>query len=214
MRCHLANVSVESVLNIKGFDLKRTLEMDPEFLNTDNEHEHDTTVSSVSFAVEGELDLSLVQDWISNILQEKGADIYRMKGVLSIAHAEERFVYQAVHMIFNGNFMEPWTPDETRSSKLVFIGKNLDEAELRAKFNECLYTAESEAKKKAALRFAIGDKVQCKTGATQWSTGEVVALMYRESFMSPGMIAPYQVKLDSGNMIYAPVDEDEVIRKA
>jgi len=213
MRCQQSSVSPDSVLDIKGFDLKRTLEMDPEFLNTDGEHEHDDSVKSVSINVKGDLDLALVQEWISDILQQNGADIYRMKGVLSIKHAEERFVYQAVHMIFNGNFMEPWTPDEERLSKLVFIGKKLDEAKLKAAFMACLATEESEEKKKKLLRFCIGQKVQCKTGSG-WSKGEVVALMYRDRYMPPGMVAPYQVKLDSGDHIYAPADEDELIRKA
>ena len=79
LRCTKSEVSVDSVLNIKGFDLSRTLEMDPEFLNTDGEHTHDAAVSSVSCAVSGELDLDLVQSWISDILQNKGADIFRMK---------------------------------------------------------------------------------------------------------------------------------------
>ena len=117
LRCQQSNVSVEQVLNIKGFDLKRTLEMDPEFLNTDGEHTHDSSVTSVSIGCEGELDLDMVQTWISKMLQEKGADIYRMKGVLAIKYAEERFVYQAVHMIFTGNFMEPWAAGEKRETR-------------------------------------------------------------------------------------------------
>merc|ERR1719240_1076510 len=102
--------------------------MDPEFLNTDGEHEHDTSVSSVSITKEGLLDLGSVQDWITPLLQTKGADIYRMKGVLNVKHATQKFVYHAVHMIFNGEFTEPWAEDEPRGSKLVFIGKNLDAA--------------------------------------------------------------------------------------
>jgi len=214
MRCTKSEVSVDSVLNIKGFDLKRTLEMDPEFLNTDNEHEHDTSVSSMSVTLKGDLDLDMVQKWVSQILQEKGADIYRMKGVLSIKYSDMKFVYQAVHMIFNGDFMEAWTPEEKRESKIVFIGKNLDHEMLRKDFTACLSTDEAEDKKKKLLRFALGDKVKCKTGDTAWSGGEVVALMYRDEFMPPGMVAPYQVKLDDGSLIYAPADEDEVIKKA
>ena len=213
LRCQKSSVSVESVLNIKGFDLKRTLEMDPEFLNTDGEHMHDTSVSSVAIHLPGDIDLNSVQEWISGILQEKGTDIYRMKGVLSIAHAEERFVYQAVHMIFTGNFMEKWEPDETRESKLVFIGKNLNRQELTDAFMACAVSPEAQEKRRKSLRFSIGTKVECNTGPT-WSKGEVVALLYRDEFMSPGMVAPYQVKLDSGDLIYAPADEDEVIRKA
>merc|ERR1712203_273087 len=47
------------------------------------------------------------------------------------------FVYQAVHMIFNGNFEEPWGPDEPRQCKLVFIGKNLERESLTASFKAC-----------------------------------------------------------------------------
>ena len=214
IRCEQSSVSPDRVLNIQGFDLKRTLEMDPEFLNTDGEHEHDNSVSSVSMHLDGDVDLGSVQDWISSLLQEKGADIFRMKGVLSIAHAEERFVYQAVHMIFNGNFMEPWEPDEPRESKLVFIGKNLNKEELTKAFHACSASKEAQEKRLKMLRFALGDKVQCKTGPNQWSDGEVVELMYRDEQMPPGMVAPYQVKLASGSLIYAPADEEELIRKA
>merc|ERR1712054_242417 len=129
--------------------------------NESGEQVHDQTVSSVSITQNGELDLNLIQEWISTILQEKGTDIFRMKGVLNIMHAEQRFVYQAVHMIFNGNFTEAWGEDEPRENKLVFIGKNLDAAELRAKFAECIATPEKIKEKEARLRFKIGDAVEC-----------------------------------------------------
>merc|ERR1712159_402512 len=161
MRCNQSNVSVDSVLNISAFDLKKTLEMDAGFLDTDGEHTHDSTVSSLSITREGEVDLDDIQTWVSGILQEKGADIYRMKGVLCIAHAKKKFVYQAVHMIFNGNFdeEEEWGPDEKKESKLVFIGKNLDHAKLTADFEKCLYTDERKKAKLAALRFKAKDRV-------------------------------------------------------
>ena len=89
-----SEISVDSVLDIRGFDLKRTLEMDPEFLNTDGEHEHDSSVTSLSIIQPGDVDLDAVQSWVGEILQSKGADIYRMKGVLSIANSEQKFVYQ------------------------------------------------------------------------------------------------------------------------
>merc|ERR1711939_914778 len=213
-RTHQSNISVDSVLNIAAFDLKRTLENDAEFLNTDGEHEHDKTVSSLSINQSGEVDLDMLQEWISELLQTKGADIFRMKGVLAIANSEKKFVYQAVHMIFNGNFEDPWLPDEKRESKLVFIGKNLDHAALKEGFAACIVTPEVLEKKKKTLRFAMGDTVECKTGEG-WSKGEIVALMYRDEYMPPGMVAPYQVKLASnGSLIYAPADSNDLVRKA
>lgn len=175
---------------------------------------HDTSISSVSITTPGDLDLDSMQTWIGDILQTKGADIYRMKGVLAVAHAKERFVYQAVHMIFNGNFEEPWGPEEPHENKLVFIGKNLNREELKASFEACLVTPENMEKKKQSLRFAVGDAVQCRTGSNSWSKGKVVDLLYREEFMPPGMVAPYQVELEDGALIFAPRDEDPVIRKA
>ena len=213
LRCQQSNVSVDSVLNIKGFDLKRTLEMDPEFLNTDGEHTHDSSVTSVAINLPGDIDLNSIQEFMSTLLQEKGTDIFRMKGVLSIAHSNERFVYQGVHMIFTGDFMEPWEPGETRESKLVFIGKNLDRAELTKSFEACKATPEAEEARKKALRFQVGSRVECNTGGGSWSPGKVVALMYRDDGMPSGMVAPYQVQLDNGDLIYAPADDAEVIRK-
>ena len=141
------------MLNIKGFDLQRALEMDPAFLNTDEEHTHDQSVSSLCIVLPGELDLDETQKWISNLLWEKGAAIFRMKGVLSIAHSEEKFVYQAVHMIFKGNFDVEWEENEERLSKLVFIGKNLNHDELWPK-RELSTSSKACASKLATLSSA------------------------------------------------------------
>jgi len=148
VRSTQSQVSVESVLGIRGFDLKRTLEMDPEFLDTDGEHEHDNTVSSLSILQPGDVHMSLINQWMDTILRTKGADIYRMKGVLSIAGTDRKFVYQGVHMIFDGNFDEDevWEEGEERSSKLVFIGKNLDHEELKSGFAGTLNNAANQAK--------------------------------------------------------------------
>jgi len=217
-RCSQAQVAVNSVLNIKGFDLNRTLEMDPEFLNSDAEHEHDQSVSSLSITQPGDVNLQDLQNWMGDLLTEKGPDMFRMKGVISVAHASQRYVYQGVHMLFQGMFDDDhvWGTDEIRESKLVFIGKNLDKAALTDGFKACLETVERVAEKIKQLRFKIGDKVQCKTGLDKnpWSTGEVVAIMYRDNSMPPGVLAPYQVKLDKGDLIYAPMDDDVIIRAA
>ena len=210
-RCQKAEVSPDWVLNIGAFDLKRTLEMDPEFLNTDGEHEHDTTVSSVSITQDGEIDLALIEDWIGVLLRKQGADLYRMKGVLHIAHATKKFVYHAVHMIFNGDF-EDWDEGEPKSNKLVFIGKNLDSAVLRAAFAECLATPENLEKKLQALRFKVGDRVECHMGGGDYRAGAVTRLMWRDPEMEQGQVCPYGVLLDSGSTTWAPADVDEVIR--
>ena len=206
-----SKVSVDSVLDIHAFDLKKTVDMDPEFLNTDNEHEHDDTVSSICVVEEKPLDLDALQRWVNYLLVNKGTDLYRMKGVLNVADSEERFMFQAVHMIFNGNFDAPWEPNEKRESKFVFIGKNLDHAELEEGFLACIQTPELVAKRKLALRFAVGDAVECRT-ADGYVPGKVTQHLYRDDFMPPGVTAPYQIQLDDGKLIWAPEDDDKYIR--
>ena len=207
-----AAVDVDQVLDIKAFDLERTLEMDDAFLDTDSEHEHDASVTSLCITEPGELDLDRLDTWISTLLQERGTDIFRMKGILAIAWAEQKYVYQGVHMIFAGDFSEPWAEDEPRVSKLVFIGKNLDEAELRASFKECLAPPDFRERKIASLRFAVGDKVECKMGPGEWTAGAVAKQLYFDEYNFRNIPAPYQVQLDDGTLIWAPEDDDTCIR--
>ena len=190
-RCTKAEVAVDWVLDIGAFDLKRTLELDPEFLNTEGEHEHDTSVSSLSIVQDGQLDLGLVEDWVGDLLRNKGTDLYRMKGVLNCTHATKKYVYHAVHMIFSGDF-EEWDADEPRRNKLVFIGKNLDKDGLRAGFANCLATPENLNKKLAALRFKVGDRVECHMGDGVYKAGKVVDLMWHDNDMEQGQVCPYE----------------------
>ena len=62
------------------------------------------------------------------------------------------------------------------------------------------------------LRFGVGDPVRCKVSATQWKKGTVVALHYREDQWPEDMVAPYQVQLNNGPLIYAPQDDDRLIQ--
>ena len=101
------------------------------------QHEHDDEVGSFSIEKDGDLDEEKLQAWISKLLREKGVDIFRMKGFLSIAGESNRFVFQGVHMIFSGKPDRPWR-SLPRRNQLVFIGRNLDEKEMRKGFEDCL----------------------------------------------------------------------------
>lgn len=114
-------------------------------------------------------------------------------------------------MIHNGDF-EPWDEEEPKSNKLVFIGKNIDAAALRAEFAKCLATPENLDKKLKALRFKVGDRVECNMGGGERMAGVITELMYRDKDMEQGQVCPYKIKLDDGTSTWAPFDEDEVIR--
>jgi G3E family GTPase len=100
-------------------------------------HEHNEAVTSVGISESGDLDGKRLNDWISALLRDKGGDIYRMKGVLAVKGSNKRLVFQGVHMLFDAKFDREWN-GQPRQNTLVFIGKNLDRAELTEKFKACL----------------------------------------------------------------------------
>jgi G3E family GTPase len=131
------DVGMDALLGIRAFDLNRALDIDPQFLGEDA-HVHDETVYSVAIVESGAIDATKLNDWLSDLLRNQGPDIFRMKGILNIAMEDRRFVFQGVHMLFDGRADRPWKPDEIRRNELVFIGRNLDEAYLNQAFRECL----------------------------------------------------------------------------
>jgi len=179
-----AEIDLNKVLDVRGFDLGRILDREPDFLKAaghrhehdrhsdhrhsdhsrcdhehghcDHEHDHDhdrttpaatvpepadhahdASVRSVGITLDGDLDAGKLNKWLSELLRTRGPDIFRMKGILSIKNDPHRFVFQGVHMLFDGRPDKPWgqTP---RTNKLIFIGRNLDRAELEAGLKKCL----------------------------------------------------------------------------
>lgn len=136
-RTHNAELDMDVLLGVKAFDLNRALEIEPDFLG-EHEHEHDATVTSVAIVESGAIDGNKFSDWIGELLRTQGTDIFRTKGILNIAGEEKRFVFQGVHMLFDGRPDRAWKASETPKNELVFIGRNLNEAQLRAEFCQCL----------------------------------------------------------------------------
>jgi G3E family GTPase len=101
------------------------------------QHEHDDEVGSVSIEKDGDVDEEKLNRWLSKLLGEKGVDIFRMKGFLSISGDSRRFVFQGVHMLFDGKPDRPWE-GLVRRNQLVFIGRNLDEQDMLQGFEACL----------------------------------------------------------------------------
>ena len=137
IRTQHGKVNLDAILDVGAFSLDRVLADDPEFLDPEAKHQHDLTVTSVGIEVDGDLDLDRLNDWLGNLLQTKGTDIFRSKGILSVAGMEERYVFQGVHMLIDGQPNGTWG-DDVRRNRLVFIGRNLDRESLEASFRSCL----------------------------------------------------------------------------
>ena len=135
------DVPIERVVDVGGFDLDRALELEPEFLEEQghdhHDHDHDQTVTSVGIRCEGTVDESRFNTWLTDLVQERGADMFRTKGVLNVRGDDARFVFQGVHMVIDGSAGRPWG-DAPRLNELVFIGRGLDRAALDAGFRSCL----------------------------------------------------------------------------
>lgn len=101
-------------------------------------HRHDPTVRSIGIVDPRPVDGDLLSTWLGALLQRRGNDIYRMKGIFNVDGAEQRFVFQGVHMLFEGKADRLWRAGEERKNQLVFIGKNLDRREIEAGFRACL----------------------------------------------------------------------------
>jgi len=200
-----SRVDPSKLLNIKAFDINRILEMDPEFLNVDGEHQHDTTVSSVSVRFEGELNYQQLRMWIRNLLKTKADDLFRYKGVLAVKGSEEKFVFQGVHMLFSGK-LDPahlWKKDEVPECRFVFIGRNLDKANLEKGIMDC---------KVNPLRFKPGDCVRANVDGKQWMDGFISSL-WNDGY-------PYMIELElqpgthgCSSWCWPPADDDLYVMK-
>jgi G3E family GTPase len=162
-----SNVPLELILGRGGFDLERIEEIQPHFLNPvhgeaghvhdeDCDHDHhghdhdghdhdhhphdhaaEAGIRGVSLVFDKPLNGNRVTAWLNDVLQAQGPDILRAKGILEVAGEDRRLVFQAVHMILEGDFQRDWKVGEARSSRMVFIGRNLDEAALKSGFEAC-----------------------------------------------------------------------------
>jgi G3E family GTPase len=137
-RTQKSQIELGAILDKGAFDLNRILEFEPDFLAHGHDHNHEEEVKSLSITADRAVDPDKFQKWMGALLQIKGPDIFRSKGILAIDGAPRRYVYQGVHMLMDNDWGTPWKEGEKRASKLVFIGRNLDGEQLKRGFDACL----------------------------------------------------------------------------
>ena len=136
-RTEQSAVALDRILGVGAFDLKNILSVAPDLLE-EEDHEHDATVSSVCITSPGAVDSTRFNKWMFDLVQARGADLFRMKGILDLDAASRRFVFQGVHMTLDGRPGRPWAPSETRRNELVFIGRDLDRQVLERGLASCM----------------------------------------------------------------------------
>jgi G3E family GTPase len=166
-RTQRCSIPIGEVLGRNAFDLDRILDLEPAFLTEagngdggdhhhDHEHDHghdhhhhddahargmkhyhDEEMQSLSLSTERPLDPDKFFPWVQDLVAKDGPSILRSKGILAFKNDPERFVFQGVHMILDGDHQRPWRDDEKRQSRIVFIGRNMPEDRIRRGFAAC-----------------------------------------------------------------------------
>lgn len=129
-------IDLAGVLDVRAFDLRNALRLDPELL-ADSTHEHDRDITCISLRERGSIDVTRFNRWINELVQARGKDLFRVKGIIDLSDEPRRFVFHGVHMTLDGRPGKPWKINEPRINELVFIGRNLDDAALRSGFLKC-----------------------------------------------------------------------------
>jgi G3E family GTPase len=163
-RTERSKIAIDQVLGRNAFDLDRILDIEPQFLEADDhehdhdhhhhhgdhdgndhhhhggglKHYHDEDMQSLSLRSDKPLNPDKFFPWVQELVAKDGPSILRSKGILSFKDDPERFVFQGVHMILDGDHQRPWKDGEERVSRIVFIGRNLPEEKIRKGFESCV----------------------------------------------------------------------------
>jgi G3E family GTPase len=160
-RTQRAQIPLAEVLERNAFDLERILDIEPAFLEADGhdhdhdhhhhdhdhghahshgglKHYHDEDMQSIALSTEKPLDPDKFFPFIQNLVAAEGQKILRCKGILALKDDPQRFVFQGVHMMLDGDHQRDWKPDEKRVSRVVFIGRELPEEKIRKGFESCV----------------------------------------------------------------------------
>ncbi len=192
-----SKVDIHDILDIKGFNLEKILEVEPDFLSEEGgEHSHDSSVSSLALTLDKPLNIGKLQYWIQELLTTEANNLFRYKGVIDVMGMKQKFVFQGIHMIFSGDFLGEWKENDHRVSKFVFIGRNLNKEKLKQGFEECMVSE--------TLRFAVGTKVQACVGKGVYADGVIIKQWDDGN--------PYRILLKDGREVWGPVDDDLLVR--
>jgi G3E family GTPase len=158
-RTERCKVQLSDVLERGAFDLDRILDIEPDFLEAGDDHDHDhdhhqhdhghghglkhyhdEEMQSLSLRTDKPLDPAIFMPWLQNLVATEGQRILRSKGILAFAGDDDRYVFQGVHMMLEGDHQRKWKQGEPRESRLVFIGRELPAQKIREGFELCIVT--------------------------------------------------------------------------
>ncbi len=137
-----ADIDIPMVLDLRS----RAIEARAQ--NDSDDHRHTQDVSTVSIVTPGDLDGLKVSRWFRDVITEFGPKMMRMKGILNLRGDPDQYVFQGVHMLFEGRPGRQWDQSEERTNRLVFIGRDLDGEKITEGFKDCFASGNGSASSK------------------------------------------------------------------
>ena len=162
---HFGEVTLEEVLDLRGFNLNAKLDIDPDFLKEDGhdhdhhdhdhhddhgDHEHgencdhphhhhvDDDVKSFVFKSQQPFDAAKLEDFLGAVVNIYGPKMLRYKGVLYMKGTERKVIFQGVHQLMGSDLGPEWQDGEVKNSKMVFIGIDLPRDIFLQGLQQCL----------------------------------------------------------------------------
>ncbi|EKU96329.1 cobalamin biosynthesis protein CobW [Leptolyngbya sp. PCC 7375] len=123
--CQQGEISPEILL---GFNAAVEDDLDSRHSHHDHEeeHEHDDHLESVYVELDKAFEPAVLVQRLQSLVQQQ--EIYRIKGFVSVPNKAMRLVLQGVGQRFDHFYDRPWQADESRQTRLVVIGSELDKA--------------------------------------------------------------------------------------
>ncbi|UXU76603.1 MULTISPECIES: CobW family GTP-binding protein [unclassified Paracoccus (in: a-proteobacteria)] len=147
VRSSYAQIDLRKILGLAAFDQNRLMAAEiPEHHEHhhhhapwmgDASHDHDSSVTSVGFELEGHMDPQAMMRWVEEMKARDLSDLFRMKGIFSVKGDDYCYVLHGVHDQIEFRPNHPWA-NEPRCNKMVFIGRNLDRQALRERLQQCM----------------------------------------------------------------------------
>ena len=164
---HFGEVAIKEVFDLRGFNLNAKLDIDPDFLKADDHdhghdhhdhdhehgehcdhpshqhghghhHHHDDDVKSFVYRADKAFNPAKLEDFLGAIVQVYGPRMLRYKGVLDMQGTDRKVIFQGVHQLMGSDLGPVWQDNETRTSKMVFIGIDLPKDILLQGLEQCL----------------------------------------------------------------------------
>ncbi len=135
-----AQTDITPLLNVGGFDTKKIANAIGGCFalhkNSNTHHKHG--IITIAIKTTDVYAFLTLKEWLEDYIAKHRDNIYRAKGILSLANVDKQIVFQGVHDNFYMDVGDDWN-DSIRENSLIFIGENLNRKEIEDGLKSCIY---------------------------------------------------------------------------